>query len=230
MEYATAWKLQQDMVATFGNGRHADRLLLLEHPPVYTLGRSGNLEHLLVSRSQLQREGVELQWVDRGGDITFHGPGQLVGYPILDLRALFARRGEESLDLHRYLRDVEEVIIKTLAALGVQGWRFPDYTGVWVGDEADPRKIAAIGIKVSSRGISSHGFAVNVAPDLDYFSRIVPCGIHDFGVTSLADVLGVSLKVTDIIPLMVTAVEEVFDAVAQVVSPEMATPRPATNE
>jgi lipoate-protein ligase B len=155
-----------------------DVLYLLEHPHVYTLGRGGHAENVLVDPATLAAEGVKVIWVDRGGDVTYHGPGQLVGYPIVQL----ARLGK---DTHAHLRRLEEVLIRTLADFDVEGHREPAYTGVWVGDE----KIAAIGVRVA-RWVTSHGFALNVDPDLRSFARIIPCGIQEKGVTSLARVLG----------------------------------------
>ena len=153
-------------------------LLLLEHEPVVTIGRSGSVEHLLVSPDELARRGVELHESRRGGDITYHGPGQLVGYPIVRLAA--ARR-----DVHRFLRGVEAVLIAALGRFGIEGRRVAGLTGVWVGDA----KIAAIGIAFT-RWISYHGFALNVATDLSAFDLIVPCGIADKPVTSMARLLG----------------------------------------
>ena len=226
--YDAAWDLQKTHAAARAAGEIRDQLLLLEHPPVYTLGRSGREEHLLLDEATRAREGIAVYNVDRGGDITYHGPGQLVGYPILDLKALFRRRGAPRPDLHRYLRDLEQVIIETLAAFDVRGWRYDGYTGVWVDDTrpdggAPPgggvKKIAAIGIKVSSRGISSHGFALNVDPNLAHFAGIVPCGIRDHGVTSLAQLLGRPVDVAAVLPTLVDAFGTIFDAAPRLVSP-----------
>ncbi|HSM56654.1 MAG TPA: lipoyl(octanoyl) transferase LipB [Candidatus Sulfomarinibacteraceae bacterium] len=219
IDYERAWSLQKELVAQRHAGNGKDRLLLLEHPPVYTMGRSGSERNLLIDERARQKEGIELYWVDRGGDVTYHGPGQLVGYPILDLRRLFRARGYERPDLHRYLRDVEELIIRALATFDVSGWRHDGYTGVWVDGPDGPRKIAAIGIKVSSRGISSHGFALNVDPNLAHFEGIVPCGIEEHGVTSLARMTGRSMAVTDVIPAVVAAAESVFDTRSRFVGP-----------
>jgi lipoyl(octanoyl) transferase len=157
--------------------------LLLEHPPTFTLGRSGQWEHLLIDRETLADRGIALYEVDRGGDITYHGPGQLVGYPILDLR-------QYQLDYHAYLRQLEEVLIQTLVQFNQPAFREPGYTGVWVpSSDAGPirsAKIAAIGVKVDATGITSHGFAININTDLSYFDLIVPCGIRHCLTTSLA--------------------------------------------
>ena len=217
--YDEAWDLQKEMVAERAAHARPDRLLLLEHSPVYTLGRSGRLENLLLDEAAREREGITVRWVDRGGDITYHGPGQLVGYPILNLKRLFRERGYQRPDLHRYLRDVEEVIIQALAAFDVAGWRYEGYTGVWVDGPDGPLKIAAIGIKVSSKGISSHGFALNVDPNLEHFAGIVPCGIQEHGVTTLAQILGRPLAIADVVPAVVAAAARVFEAQTTFVTP-----------
>lgn len=172
-DYNACWKLQESLLRERCAGHIPDTLLLTEHTPVYTIGRNGTDLHLLAGEEELQRRGITVVRNDRGGDITYHGPGQLVGYPILDLHGYY-------LDLHRYLRDIEEVIIRALRRFGVRGERIPQYTGVWVEGE----KICAIGIK-SSRWVTMHGFALNVSPDLTPFDRIIPCGIFERGVTSL---------------------------------------------
>ncbi|MCX7667787.1 MAG: lipoyl(octanoyl) transferase LipB [Atribacterota bacterium] len=156
-------------------------LLLLEHPPVFTLGRSASRENLLVGEEILQREGIKVYEVERGGDITYHGPGQIVGYPVINLR--FWRK-----DVHAFLRALEEALILFLRRFQVEGFRYPPHTGVWVNPE-NPEKIAAIGIAVR-RWVTYHGFALNIAPNLEHFRYIVPCGIRDKGVTSLERVTG----------------------------------------
>jgi len=156
----------------------SDVLILLEHSNVYTLGKVAKQEHLLVTPQFLHEQKIDLFEIDRGGDITYHGPGQLVGYPIIKLDDLYQ-------DLHRYLRELEEVIILTLKEFDVDASRVPGLTGVWVNDE----KIAAIGIKVT-RWVTMHGFAFNINTDLSYFEKIIPCGIKDKGVTSLQKILG----------------------------------------
>jgi len=156
-------------------------LLLLEHPPVYTIGKSGDAGHLLASEERLETLGAAVHRVGRGGDVTYHGPGQLVGYPLLDLDRFFT-------DLGRYLRTLEEVVIRACAEYDVSGTRVDGRTGVWVGPDArgPERKICAMGVRCS-RWVTMHGFALNVTTDLDYFDHIVPCGIADRGVTSLAE-------------------------------------------
>lgn len=187
MAYAEAWDLQQRLQARLIAAKRSDPplriphvLLLVEHPHVFTLGKNGRAANLLLSESGLAEREAAFFHVDRGGDITYHGPGQLVGYPILDLDRFFT-------DIHRYLRELEEVIIQTCADFGVTGGRVAGRTGVWVGPDArgEERKIAALGVRCS-RWVTMHGFAFNVDPDLRYFSYIVPCGISDRGVTSLA--------------------------------------------
>lgn len=177
VRYADALALQQESVSRRRRGEVPDQLLLLEHPHVITLGASARVEHVLTDEAERRLLGIELFETGRGGDVTYHGPGQLVGYPILDLKP-------DRCDLRRYVRDLEEVLILALADLGVRAGQRAGLTGVWVGGE----KIAAIGVRVSSGWITSHGFALNVTTDLAYFDAIVPCGIPDHGVTSVARV------------------------------------------
>jgi lipoyl(octanoyl) transferase len=177
--YAEALARQYALAEQRKRGEISDTLLLLEHPPTITLGRRTQASDLLTREEVLTAQGITLERVDRGGEITSHGPGQLVGYPILDLR-------QHGSDLHKYLRDLEEVLIQTIREFGLTGERVPGRTGVWVED----RKIAAIGIKVS-RWISLHGFALNIANDLAPFRNdFVPCGIPDKDVTSLSEMVG----------------------------------------
>lgn len=177
VDYIAAWDLQRHLAEARAAGLVPDLLLLLQHPPTLTLGRGAKREHLLASDDALAAQGVNVYDVDRGGDITYHGPGQLVGYPILDL-------GSYGRDLHGFLRRMEGALMRSLAAFGLSASRFPPHTGVWL----DDRKVAAMGIHVR-RWVTTHGFALNVAPRMEHFRLIVPCGIHDFGVTSLAEVL-----------------------------------------
>jgi lipoyl(octanoyl) transferase len=176
--YAQGLNLQAQLVAERQAGRIPDTLLLLEHEPVFTLGRNARKEHLLLGEAELQARGFEVFESGRGGDVTYHGPGQLVGYPIFELAP--ARR-----DVHRYVRDLEEVMIRTCRYYDVQATRIPGLTGVWVGED----KIGAIGVRLS-RWVTSHGFAFNVATDLAPFGMIVPCGIRGRGVTSLERLRG----------------------------------------
>lgn len=192
IEYAAAWKLQEDLfnqvVARKLHNRDAGPedqlpqhhyLLFCEHPHVYTLGRTGDEKHLLLEESQLNEIGATFFRNNRGGDITYHGPGQLVGYPILDLDCFFT-------DIHKYMRYLEEAIILTLEDYGLKGERYPGFTGVWLepGNPLRARKICAMGVRCS-RWVTMHGFAFNITSDLSYFGNIVPCGINDKAVTSL---------------------------------------------
>jgi len=166
-------------------------LIFVEHPHVYTLGKSGDLNHLLLDNAGLEQRNVTFYKTDRGGDITYHGPGQLVGYPILDLDNFFT-------DIHRYLRTLEEAIICTLADYHIEAVRYPGYTGVWLeADKKNARKICAIGVRCS-RWVTMHGFAFNINADLDYFNYIVPCGIDDKAVTSMERELGRKVPVEEV--------------------------------
>jgi len=171
--YEPTWELQDELAEQRRQRRIGDRLLLLEHFPVYTIGRGGDEANLLATPERLRELGAEFLRVDRGGDITFHGPGQLVAYPIVELR--------DPLDLRRYVRSLEAAIIETAAAFGVEAHREEGLIGIWVEGR---RKLAAIGVRVK-RWVTLHGFSVNVAPDLSHFAGIVPCGISEYGVTSL---------------------------------------------
>ena len=196
--YADALELQRKLHAQRVAGAIPDTLLLLEHPPVITLGKAFHPEHLRYAREFYAQQGIELHPTDRGGDVTCHNPGQLVGYPIFDV----AQHGR---DLHKFLRDLEQAIIDALRAFGVEGHRESGYTGVWV----DDAKIAAIGIKVT-KWVSMHGFALNVNNDLRLFQTIVPCGIADRPVTSLQQVLGRAVPMEQVKHAMARAFERVF--------------------
>jgi lipoyl(octanoyl) transferase len=174
MEYGPAFELQRGLVEKRKRGLIPDQLLIVEHPHVITLGRNGRPEHLLASGEVLRRAGISFHPTDRGGDITYHGPGQVVGYPIVDLR-------EWKRDVTAYVRAIEQVLIDTLAGFGIAAGRAAGSTGVWVGQ----RKVAAIGVHIS-RWVTSHGFALNVTTDLSYFQYIVPCGLSK-PVTSMAE-------------------------------------------
>jgi len=193
MEYQAAWDLQNQVAAEVAARTIPPTLLLLEHPHTYTLGRSGHAEHLLWDENELVRRGVKVHHVDRGGDITYHGPGQLVAYPILPL----APPGWQSerlpqADFVGYLRRLERIIIAVLADYGVTAQPREGYTGVWVQSASSPAlsKIASIGVKVDSRGITRHGLAININPDMDYWNGIVACGIDGVQMTSLRLLLG----------------------------------------
>jgi lipoyl(octanoyl) transferase len=177
--YADGLELQRRLVDDRKAGRIPDTLLLLQHPHVVTIGvKKGGRSHILATPEQLASRGVEVFETGRGGDVTYHGPGQLVGYPIIDLNP-------DRRDVHRYVRDLEEVMIRVCAGYGLEAGRVQGFSGAWIGDE----KIGAIGVRIS-RWITSHGFAFNVTTDIDFFNLIVPCGIADKGVTSLASELG----------------------------------------
>lgn len=202
LSYEDGLAFQQTLVERRKAGEIPDQLLLLEHPPVITLGvKSRNdRSHVVATPDALQAEGVEIFETGRGGDVTYHGPGQLVGYPILDLKP-------DRCDVHRYVRDIEEVMIRTAAAFGVRAGRIPGLTGAWVGEE----KLAAIGVRIA-RWITSHGFAFNVNTTLDHFNFIVPCGITDRGVTSLQKLLGSSVAMDEVEDAVEASFREVFSA------------------
>ncbi|WP_379162047.1 lipoyl(octanoyl) transferase LipB [Paenibacillus sp. sgz5001063] len=195
MEYGAAWNLQKEAVQAIDAGTGPERLILLQHPPTYTIGSQHHPEHLLLSAEQLKQKGISLFEIDRGGDITYHGPGQLVGYPLLKLGV------DGKVDLHGYLRRLESVIIDYLADYGIEGSRKPEYTGVWVGDE----KICAIGVKFNKskfrKGfITSHGFAFNITAGIGEqgFQGIIPCGIAEYGVTSLEECTGRTFELEEV--------------------------------
>lgn len=196
--YADAYELMHDLAARRAAGEIPDVLILLEHPPVYTAGRRTDPAHLLLDQAGIERLGAELHNVDRGGSVTFHGPGQLVGYPILDLGP--------APDVVGYLRNVEEAVIRASADLGVHVGRNRD-TGVWAGD----RKMCAIGVRIS-RGVTLHGFALNCTTDLSWYGAIVPCGLEDRGVTSLTGLAGRTIRVEEALPAVARRFEEVFEA------------------
>lgn len=213
IEYKQAWDYQEKLLqenALFKRVHQPQKtinhLLFCEHPPVYTLGKSGKEEHLLINEKTLQEKGIAFFHTNRGGDITFHGPEQIVGYPILDLEKFFT-------DIGRYLRSLEEVIILTLAEYGIEGDRSPGETGVWI----DPslkhkaRKICAMGVRCS-RWITMHGFALNVNTDLDYFNYIIPCGINDKQVTSIEKELGIKVPMEEVKAKLKKNFEKVFEA------------------
>jgi lipoyl(octanoyl) transferase len=191
MRYADAWALQEELVRLRSADEIPDTLLLLEHSHTYTLGTSGHNENVLLSPEQLTERGIEIHHVNRGGDVTYHGPGQLVGYPIIKLAA-----GADRLhaDVVTYVRKLEQILIHALSTFGITAYPYPGYTGVWldqmIDSQVEPAKIAAIGVKVNTRRVTMHGFALNVNTDLTYFKGIIPCGITDKPVTSMKSVLG----------------------------------------
>lgn len=199
--YADAWKLQKELATQRAADLIGDTLLLLEHPHTYTFGSRGKREHLLVPCEALEAQGVAILDVDRGGDITYHGPGQLVGYPIL-------RLADYELDAVRYLRTLENALIDVARGYGLDAQHVRHLTGVWVGNH----KIAAIGTKVDVHGITQHGFALNVATDLAYFDKIVPCGIRNRQVGSLAQLLDRDVPMDDVVDRTVAAFAQTFNA------------------
>jgi lipoyl(octanoyl) transferase len=222
INYERAWKLQDIYAAEIAEGKRAPTLLLLEHPHVYTFGRKGNAENLLWNEEQLKQRGISTHWVDRGGDVTYHGPGQLVGYPLISLGVqrlpTLENRSQEISDSARipqadyigYIRKLEEMLIGVLMEYGIASGQRPGKTGVWIQadvhsrcinckpeDKQKPAKIAAIGIKVDVHGITRHGFALNVKPDMEYWNGIIPCGLTE-PVVSLADLLSPAPPMKDV--------------------------------
>lgn len=217
INYQQAWDYQEEIFATTIQSKVSNRLseneaettknylLLCQHPHVYTLGKSGKPENLLVNDQQLKELNATYYKINRGGDITYHGPGQLVGYPILDLDNFFT-------DIHKYLRFLEEAIIRTCAEYGIIAGRYPGYTGVWIDpDKANARKICAMGVRCS-RWVTMHGFAFNVNTNLDYFKHIVPCGIDDKAVTSLQLEVGKTINIAEVQNVFLNQFKEIFEA------------------
>lgn len=231
IEYERAWKLQEEYASEIAAGTRPPTLLLLEHPHVYTFGRKGRAENLLWGEEKLKEKGIVIHWVDRGGDVTYHGPGQLVGYPLIPLTPLrlppFSQkmRGEKEggADYVGYVRRLEKMLIEALARLGVAAGQRSGLTGVWIQadvysrcprcrpqDRAKPAKIAAIGVKVDVNGVSRHGFALNVNPDMEYFDGIIACGLADEPVVSLADLMPQPPNMQRVKKEVVAAFGEVF--------------------
>ena len=255
IEYESAWKLQDQYAAEITEGKRPPTLLLLEHPHVYTFGRRGKQENLLWGESQLKEKGIAIHWVDRGGDVTYHGPGQLVGYPLIPLIPLRPDRSPQESELSNvssahasnptldtmrsvrsgdtripqadyvgYIRNLEKVIITALARLGVAAGQRQGLTGVWIQadvhsrcprckpeDRKKPAKIAAIGVKVDARGVSRHGFALNVNPDMEYWDGIIACGLQDEPVVSLADLFPEPPSMERVKQEVARAFEEAFE-------------------
>ncbi|GIW47207.1 MAG: octanoyltransferase [Deltaproteobacteria bacterium] len=199
IHYREALELQMSLLEKRFKGEIGDVLLLLEHPPTFTIGRGGKNTHLLVNREELARRGIHFEAVSRGGDITYHGPGQLVGYPIVDL-------GSINRDIYSFLRNLEETIIIALGNFGLKARRIKGLTGVWV----DNKKIASIGIGIK-RWITYHGFALNVNTDLSYFNMIVPCGMQDVEITSIKELLGKDINMKEVEDSIVDAFAKVFN-------------------
>jgi len=233
IEYEAAWHMQEELADQIAKGQRPPTLLLLEHPHTYTFGRRGRSENLLWDETELARCGVKVLWVDRGGDVTYHGPGQLVGYPLIPLGndGLFSDKlgsnaGSARLpqaDYVGYVRRLEQTLILALSRLGVDAFRLEGLTGVWVdrpttsppakdaqpAKVARPAKVAAIGVKVDVHGVTRHGFALNIHPDMAYWGGIVACGLADYPVTSLAELMATP-------PDMGTTIQTIIDAFAQV--------------
>lgn len=229
--YQEAWDLQEKLAGEISGGNRPPTLLLLEHPHTYTFGRSGKTENLLWDEDKLKDKGIDVIWVDRGGDITYHGPGQLVGYPLLPLGApsFQAERKRDSAHIPKadyidYLRKLEVTLIAALANLGVPGGQFTGKTGVWIhpptttarGDESYmtsllPSKIASIGVKVDARGVTRHGFALNVKPDMSYWEGIIGCGLAGYRETSLSELLSPAPNFKTVVHSVITAFGEEFD-------------------
>jgi len=238
VEYESAWKTQDSYAAEIAAGTRPPTLLLLEHPHVYTFGRRGQTENLLWNESELKEKHIAVHWVDRGGDVTYHGPGQLVGYPLIQLETIKPVRSQsESIGLEDtperpvrfevdyvgYVRKLEQALITALARLGVVAGQRLGLTGVWIQadvwarcprcrpeDKQKPAKIAAIGVKVDARGVSRHGFALNVNPDMSYWDGIIACGLADEPVASLADLLEPIPEMNLVKTAIISAFNEVF--------------------
>ena len=205
--YEAGLRLQENRVDAVYSGEEVDGLFLPEHDPVLTLGRNAQRENIVATDEALSKLGIEVHECGRGGDVTYHGPGQLVGYPIVNL-------APDRKDLGKYVRNLEEAIIRTLAGFGVEGHRFRQLTGVWIGEE----KVAAIGVRVS-RWVTSHGFALNISSNLDHFRTIVPCGIRSYGVTSLERILDEPPSLEDVAREFAPHFAEIFDRDLAWVSP-----------
>lgn len=206
--YSESWGVMRQLAADRSAGRVGDTLIVLEHPPTITLGNRARPEHVLFSSEDLAARGVALVQTDRGGDVTYHAPGQIVGYPILKL-------SQHGGDIGHYVRNLEETIIRTLADFGIHGERVPGLTGVWVAGGA--AKVCAIGVKLSAAGVTSHGFALNVNPDLTGFTQIIPCGIGGRGVTSLRLLLARDVTPTEVEPILLHHFAAVFGVTFDIV-------------
>ena len=212
--YQQAWDLQAQLAAQIATGERPPTLLFLEHPHTYTFGRRGKADNLLWDEVELRHRNIAVHWVDRGGDVTYHGPGQLVGYPLLPLNVNGLVAGSQNDPAHLpqadyigYLRQLERMLILVLSRFGIEGKQINDLTGVWV----DGAKIAAIGVKVDAHGITRHGFALNVNPDMSYWDGIIGCGLAGCTVTSLANLLSTPPSMPQVIQATVAAFGEVFD-------------------
>ncbi len=223
VDYAVTWQMQNDLAAEIVRGRRPPTLLLVEHPHTFTFGRSGHRENLLWNDQQLQENEVAVHWVDRGGDITYHGPGQLVGYPLLPLGRVDDDGYLPKADYVGYVRRLETTLIRAFATLGLVTGQVEGLTGVWIQPDVAsrcphcppaarhmPSKLAAIGVKVDVHGVSRHGFAVNVDPDMSYWRGIIPCGLPDHPVVSLAELMWTPPSFGTVTDALVAAFGEVF--------------------
>jgi lipoyl(octanoyl) transferase len=221
--YNDAWKLQERLAVEISRGKRPATLLLLEHPHIYTFGRRGQEENLLLDETQLKEHGITVRWVDRGGDVTYHGPGQLVGYPLIPLGRVDQNASLPEVDYTGYLRMLEKMLIVALAGFGIAGGQINGLTGVWVQpdvysrcprcrpeDKQKPAKVAAIGVKVDANGVSRHGFALNVNPDMSFFDGIIPCGLIE-PVVSLAELRDPVPSMADVKQAVMEAFCAVFD-------------------
>ena len=213
IDYKASWEYQEQLLKEIvelkiSNRKNAtnivpdNHILFCEHPNVYTLGKSGVEKNLLLNTDQLKKKDIEYYKINRGGDITYHGPGQLVVYPILDLEQFFT-------DIHRYMRSLEESVIKTLQHFRIQGKRVEGLTGVWVESDNTHKKICALGVKCS-RWVTMHGIGFNVNTNLTYFNNIIPCGISDKSVTSMQEQLGITLNMKEVSQVLLNNMQEVF--------------------
>jgi lipoyl(octanoyl) transferase len=221
--YQQAWDLQAQLASQIASGELPPTLLLLEHPHTYTFGRRGQATNLLWGEAELKQRAVQVYWVDRGGDVTYHGPGQLVGYPLIPLKSSGMLHSDQTgtsilpqADYVGYLRQLEQVLIQALQQFGVNAGRIQNLTGVWV----DGAKIAAIGVKVDAHGVTRHGFALNVAPDMTYWNGIIGCGLAGYSITSLANLLKDPPPMQRVMQAVIAAFEEVFETTCQITCPE----------
>lgn len=224
VDYLSAWELQNSLAEEIGLGKRLPALLLLEHPHTYTFGKRSDPKNLIWNEAELRQRSIQVHWVDRGGDVTYHGPGQLVGYPLLPLGPATIRESASGTisrlpqaDYVGYVRHLERTIILTLAQFGLRGEQKAGLTGVWVDPPCPnlasstlPAKIAAIGVKVDARGISRHGFALNVAPDMSYWDGIIGCGLAGYRATSLAELLAPAPAMAQVKKAICTAFGEIF--------------------
>jgi lipoyl(octanoyl) transferase len=219
--YQQAWDMQVELTAKIATGELPPTLLLLEHPHTYTFGRRGQASNLLLSEAELEQRGIQVYWVDRGGDVTYHGPGQLVGYPLIPLPVgnLVSSEHPNTIQLPQadytgYLRKLEQVLILAMGEFGISATTVKNLTGVWV----NGAKLAAIGVKVDSHGITRHGFALNVAPDMSYWNGIIGCGLAGYSVTSLSSLLSEPPSMDRVIQAVIRAFAAVFNVRCVIVS------------